>query len=408
MMNMKSSIEKRRARPSPFNLRHATVTSVTDSIDLTGTLPAAGTSRNHETNRNTDASTVHAAISVETARSAAAHAAAIAIAVVGGDGSIELPNLRDEPKRASAASSRREVQSRSRRQKRNVHITLAYAAKSALETPVPVGADLAQLATPSDGSTVSSSLVMRCNVDAEWWNVPGPPLKAKHAARMTTGHPNANRSRVPQECSYLIRRDRTDIDPLRRRSLRFRHTRPTPDPNYVSGPRDRRFKLLRTIDSSVAGASVVAEYDRIFGKCPKTSVGVGLVERGLFLDEEVAEGTVIMEYTGIRIHRRDSQVFNDALDYFGLSPEMHASVPSENAIVDARWCGNYARYANHSCSPNCILQEIDVKGRTVVALVSLMGIREGSEVVFDYKYFTGGTANPMRCLNRSPICRNYI
>lgn len=103
-------------------------------------------------------------------------------------------------------------------------------------------------------------------------------------------------------------------------SVLFRHKIPTLDPKVLFGPCERRFKLLRTISGSVASASFVSKCDRLSGNCPKTSVGIGIVQRGLFFYEHVAASIIIIEYMGIHIYRREAQDTMLRLTTLGCRP----------------------------------------------------------------------------------------
>lgn len=50
-------------------------------------------------------------------------------------------------------------------------------------------------------------------------------------------------------------------------------------------------------------------------------------------------------------------------------------------MIDAKFMGSLARFANHSCYPSCKLQKWRVKGDVQVVLVALKDLNEGSEVI---------------------------
>jgi hypothetical protein len=53
----------------------------------------------------------------------------------------------------------------------------------------------------------------------------------------------------------------------------------------------------------------------------------------------------------------------------------------EGLMIDAKFMGSLARFANHSCYPSCKLQKWRVKGDVHVVLVALKDLNEGSEVI---------------------------
>lgn len=74
-----------------------------------------------------------------------------------------------------------------------------------------------------------------------------------------------------------------------------------------------------------------------------------------------------MEYTGRRIMKADVDRFNAARDHFrdrlDLRLDTQVQVTSEGSIIDPA--------SVHSCKPNCLLQEYDIDGLSVVPLLAL-------------------------------------
>ena len=61
------------------------------------------------------------------------------------------------------------------------------------------------------------------------------------------------------------------------------------------------------------------------------------------------------------------------------------SLNSDEAI-DASRRGNFARFCNHSCDPNCVPVKWNVLGETRVGLFAKTFIRSGTELTFDYQF----------------------
>ncbi len=77
-------------------------------------------------------------------------------------------------------------------------------------------------------------------------------------------------------------------------------------------------------------------------------------------------------------------------------------------MLDASKAGSIARFANHSCEPNCVMQKWLVAGETRIVLTSLRKIAKGEEVTYNYHFYDDGfPANPIlaqQCRCGSVFC----
>lgn len=104
----------------------------------------------------------------------------------------------------------------------------------------------------------------------------------------------------------------------------------------------------------------------------------GVHGKGVFALQPIAEGELVIEYTGeiigwdeaVRRHPHDPSQ-PDHTFYFHLDDER---------VIDGRLHGNSAKWINHSCDPNC--EADDSTGR--VFLHALRDIQPGEELFFDY------------------------
>jgi hypothetical protein len=105
--------------------------------------------------------------------------------------------------------------------------------------------------------------------------------------------------------------------------------------------------------------------------------------RGVFASQDIDKGSCIIEYKGERIswkkalerHPHDPEQPNHTF-YFSLS---------SGKVIDGKVNGNDAKWINHSCSPNCIANELkDHKGRSRVFLFAGKNIKIGDELFYDY------------------------
>jgi len=104
----------------------------------------------------------------------------------------------------------------------------------------------------------------------------------------------------------------------------------------------------------------------------------GVHGRGVFAVQDIAEGEVLIEYTGEVITWQQAQ---DRHPHDPLQPNhtfyFHVD---EDRVIDAKFGGNSARWINHSCDPNCFADERE--GR--IFITALRNIAAGEELNYDY------------------------
>ena len=104
----------------------------------------------------------------------------------------------------------------------------------------------------------------------------------------------------------------------------------------------------------------------------------GVHGKGVFALQDIAEGEVIIEYTGEVISWQEAQ---DRHPHDPSQPNhtfyFHVD---EDRVIDANHGGNSARWINHSCTPNCYADEQD--GR--IFITALRNIAAGEELNYDY------------------------
>ena len=96
---------------------------------------------------------------------------------------------------------------------------------------------------------------------------------------------------------------------------------------------------------------------------------------GLFALREFKQGTRIIEYIGERITKSESAKRTEAGNPFVFEV-------NQRTDIDGSVDGNIARFANHSCQPNCEAQCI----RGHIWFVALRTISVGDEISFNYGY----------------------
>ena len=105
--------------------------------------------------------------------------------------------------------------------------------------------------------------------------------------------------------------------------------------------------------------------------------------RGVFALKRISKGTRIVEYKGELItdkeaDRRYSRMHEN-------SPHTMLFSIDGGLVIDATRRGNSARWINHSCAPNC---EIEEEGRHVF-IDAGRDIRAGEELTYDYNLQIG-------------------
>ena len=133
----------------------------------------------------------------------------------------------------------------------------------------------------------------------------------------------------------------------------------------------------------------------------------GVHGKGVFAVQDIAEGEVLIEYTGEIIswqqaqdrHPHDPKDPNHTF-YFHIE---------EEHVIDAKHGGNSSRWINHSCKPNCEADEQD--GR--VFIKALRNIKAGEELNYDYGLvidlpYTQDLLDDFPCWCGAPNCRGTL
>lgn len=106
-------------------------------------------------------------------------------------------------------------------------------------------------------------------------------------------------------------------------------------------------------------------------------------------EEEIPAGAFVIEYVGeviddAEFKRRLAQKQDEKDEnYYFLILE-------KDYMIDAGPKGNFARFMNHSCEPNCETQKWNVNGVTRVRLFAIQDIKPVSSIIFYFfnrKYF---------------------
>lgn len=127
---------------------------------------------------------------------------------------------------------------------------------------------------------------------------------------------------------------------------------------------------------------------------------------GLFAACSIRAGSLIVEYVGERISKEEGQRrAAEQLSRARTTGEGQVYLFELDAEydLDGSAGANVARYANHSCEPNCEMQNLNGH----LWLVAQREIKAGEELTFDYGYdMTGYFEHPCHCGQRG--CCGYI
>ena len=119
-------------------------------------------------------------------------------------------------------------------------------------------------------------------------------------------------------------------------------------------------------------------------------------KNGLFARVNIGAGVDIAEYDGPRMDKETGESMASEGNEYIFSID-------RRTCIDGSVSWNLARYANHSCSPNC--KTVKINGR--IWLRTLRTVAKGEEITYDYGYdFKNFTDNPCNC--GAPGCAGYI
>jgi len=115
---------------------------------------------------------------------------------------------------------------------------------------------------------------------------------------------------------------------------------------------------------------------------------------GCFTLEAIPRGTVVLEYTGERISKEEGD-----RRYEGRTFTYLFGVGNGKIVIDGHGMG---MFVNHSCQPNCEIDEID--GR--IFIKTLRNLSAGDELTYDYWLYDGDDDAPCYCGSKK--CRGSM
>ena len=126
---------------------------------------------------------------------------------------------------------------------------------------------------------------------------------------------------------------------------------------------------------------------------------------GLFANIDIQKKSKIIEYIGEKIsadegERRYQELKKNASDKDGT---VYIFGIDDDISIDGNVSENYAKFANHSCDPNCESQNIEGK----IYFVALRDIKKDEEVTLDYG-FDKDELGEHKCKCGAQNCAGYI
>ncbi|MGH0147917.1 UNVERIFIED_CONTAM: hypothetical protein FKN15_011210 [Acipenser sinensis] len=126
---------------------------------------------------------------------------------------------------------------------------------------------------------------------------------------------------------------------------------------------------------------------------------------GLFAMEPIAADEMVIEYVGQNIRQFFSDMREKRYEDEGIGSSYMFRV-DHDTIIDATKCGNFARFINHSCNPNCYAKVITVESQKKIVIYSRQQISVNEEITYDYKFPIEDVKIP--CLCGAENCRGTL
>uniref|UniRef100_A0A4W5N3W6 SET domain containing 1B, histone lysine methyltransferase a n=1 Tax=Hucho hucho TaxID=62062 RepID=A0A4W5N3W6_9TELE len=126
---------------------------------------------------------------------------------------------------------------------------------------------------------------------------------------------------------------------------------------------------------------------------------------GLFAMEPIAADEMVIEYVGQNIRQVIADMREKRYEDEGIGSSYMFRV-DHDTIIDATKCGNFARFINHSCNPNCYAKVITVESQKKIVIYSRQPINVNEEITYDYKFPIEDEKIP--CLCGAENCRGTL
>eukprot|EP01028_Stygiella_incarcerata_P002116 TRINITY_DN1397_c0_g1_i2.p1 TRINITY_DN1397_c0_g1~~TRINITY_DN1397_c0_g1_i2.p1 ORF type:complete len:830 (+),score=202.06 TRINITY_DN1397_c0_g1_i2:102-2492(+) len=129
-------------------------------------------------------------------------------------------------------------------------------------------------------------------------------------------------------------------------------------------------------------------------------------EWGLFAMESISHGESVIEYVGEIVGDVVADKREKAYESIGIGSTYMFRLDRDQ-IIDATFCGNPARFINHSCKPNCTARVVKEPRKKKIIIYANRDIEVGEELLYDYKLEVE-PGNRIPCLCGAPNCRGFL
>ena len=123
-------------------------------------------------------------------------------------------------------------------------------------------------------------------------------------------------------------------------------------------------------------------------------------KNGLYANQDIKQGTRIIEYKGKIISIRQSE-FDPKFDN---EKAIYLFNINKRYDLDGDFKYNTARLINHSCNPNCEVSGTGLK----IWVYAIRDIKKGEELTYDYGFGFDKDYRDFPCKCRSKNCVGYI
>jgi histone-lysine N-methyltransferase SETD2 len=120
-------------------------------------------------------------------------------------------------------------------------------------------------------------------------------------------------------------------------------------------------------------------------------------ENGLFVMEDCKIGDLIIEYVGRVVTTKHT-----------INNIYYMSIDNAPLWINATNMGGWAKFINHSCDPNCILEQWEVNGLPRMCFFAIKEIKEGAELTFDYHWECNKNQTKTECKCGTVNCKGFI
>ncbi|XP_005878229.1 PREDICTED: histone-lysine N-methyltransferase, H3 lysine-36 and H4 lysine-20 specific [Myotis brandtii] len=127
---------------------------------------------------------------------------------------------------------------------------------------------------------------------------------------------------------------------------------------------------------------------------------------GLRAKTDIQKGEFVSEYVGELIDDVECRARIRQAQEHGVT-NFYMLTLDRDRVIDAGPRGNYTRFMNHCCDPNCETQKWSVKGDTRVGLFALCDIKAGTELTFNYNLQSLGSGKTI-CRCGAPNCSGFL